>query len=441
MNSLRDLTKFKEVRTRRISSYDKTGGNLDFIRIPRDRKVTLANIKGAGCITHIWFTINCRDNDYLRKILLRMYWDGEKDPSVDTPLGDFFGIGHGVAKSFQSLPLNIVGGTGMKGDRAAFNCYWPMPFSKSAKVEVVNECYCMIDNFYYHIDYEEYKQPDEDALMFHAKWRRENPCDGEKLAGENVFEAFIKPKNLSGEGNYVILEAEGKGHYAGCILNVDNLEIGDKALKFGKTPFEWWGEGDDMIFIDGEKWPPSLHGTGTEDYFLHAWGMQKDSFLYAGTSLYEFDPDFKNRRKCTAYRFHIDDPVRFKKSIKVTIEHGHANTQSNDYSSVAYWYQTEPHRPWALMPKADERLPRPDPYDSQTVEEKKLEKEVNQKIDEVTTILWSDLEKEKKLTEQHQQIFSSSFLILQALKEKDYKKAKNIAEKALEEAKKLNLKT
>lgn len=437
MKSLKDLTKFKESRTRRISSYDKTGGNLDFLRIPRGKKVTLADIKGAGCITHMWFTVNCRDRDYLRKILLRMYWDGEEDHSVDTPLGDFFGIGHGIAKSFQSLPLNIVGGTGKKGDRAALNCYWSMPFSKSARVEIVNECYCAIDSFYYHIDYEEYKQPDEGALMFHAKWRRENPCDGKKPAGEGILEVFVKNKNLRGEGNYVILEAEGKGNYVGCVLNVDNLEIGDKALKFGRMPFEWWGEGDDMIFIDGEK-EPSIIGTGSEDYFLHAWGMQKDSYLYAGTSLHEFDPDFKDRRKCTAYRFHIEDPVRFKKSIKVTIEHGHANTQSNDYSSVAYWYQTEPHRPWAPMPKAEERLPRPDPHDSQTHEERELEKGINQTIDEVLTILWSDLEREKEFTEKHHQIFSIPFIVSQALKEKDYKKAKNIAEQAFKEAKKLS---
>jgi len=438
VSPLRDLIRFKDYRTRRISSWDRTGGNLDFIRIPREETVTIADIKGAGCITHIWFTVNCRDRDYLRKTLIRMYWDGEEDPSVDSPLGDFFGIGHGVAKPFQSLPLNMTGGTGMKGDRSALNSYWQMPFAKSAKIEIVNECYCAIDSFYYQIDYEEYgKLEDKDILRFHAKWRRENPCHGVKPEGEDIFKIFIKNKNLRGKENYIILEAEGRGHYAGCILNVDNLEVGEKAPKFRENPFEWWGEGDDMIFIDGEE-KPSIVGTGSEDYFTHAWGMQDKAYLYAGSSLHEYDPNFKRRRKCTSYRFHIEDPVRFKKSIKVTIEHGHANTQSNDYSSVAYWYQTEPHKPWAPMPKVEERLPRPDPYDSLTPEERALEKEINQMLDDALNLMWGSLEK-KGYSTQLRQIFASSFMVNGLLRKKEYEKAKELANQTLENARKLPL--
>jgi len=324
----------------------------------------------------------------LRKTILRMYWDGEEDPSVDPPLGDFFGVDHGIVKPFQSLPLDMTGGTGMKGDRSAFNSYWQMSFAESAKIVIVNECYCAIDNFYYHVDYEEYEElDDEDILRFHAKWRRENPCDGLRLEEVDILDVFIKNKNLRGEGNYIILEAEGRGHYVGCVLSVDNLEVGDKALKFGGNPFEWWGEGDDMIFIDGEE-EPSIIGTGSEDYFTHAWGMQDKAYLYAGTSLYEYDPNFEGRRKCTSYRFHIEDPVRFRKSIKVTLEHGHADTQSNDYSSVAYWYQTEPHKPWAPMPIVEERLPRPDSYDYLTLEQRALEKEIVQTLDDALTFMW-----------------------------------------------------
>src|SRR5690606_17922869 len=125
--------------------------------------------------------------------------------------------------------------------------------------------------------------------------------------------------------NYVILEAEGRGHYVGCNLSVDNLEVGTKApaIAFGGKwgAFEWWGEGDDMIFIDGEVWPPSLHGTGTEDYFTHAWGMQNVAYPYAGVTIFEHDKEHPNRRKTTCYRFHIEDPIHFKKSIRVTIEH------------------------------------------------------------------------------------------------------------------------
>ncbi|MEO0248016.1 MAG: DUF2961 domain-containing protein, partial [candidate division WOR-3 bacterium] len=122
--------------------------------------------------------------------------------------------------------------------------------------------------------------------------------------------------------------------------------------------FTWWGEGDDMIFIDGEKWPPSLHGTGSEDYFCHAWGMHDRAYPYAGASIYEHDPAFPDRHQCSSYRFHIEDPVIFHQSIRVTIEHGHANLQENDYSSVAYWYQTEPHKPFPVLPPVQERLPR-----------------------------------------------------------------------------------
>lgn len=431
--ALRDLIRFKHARTRRISSWDRTGGNLDFIRIPRGETVTIADLKGAGCITHIWITVNCRDRDYLRKMILRMYWDGERDPSVDSPLGDFFGVGHGIAKPFQSLPLNVSGGTGTKGDRSAFNSYWQMPFAKSARIEIANECYCAIDSFYYHIDYEEYdKLDDEDILRFHAKWRRENPCDGVRPEGQDIVDVFVKNKNLHGDGNYVILEAEGRGHYVGCVLSIDNLEVEEKALKFGENPFEWWGEGDDMIFIDGEE-KPSIIGTGSEDYFTHAWGMQDRANLYAGSSLYEYDPDFKERRKCTSYRFHIEDPIRFKKSIKVTIEHGHANTQSNDYSSVAYWYQTEPHKPWAPMPKVKERLPRPDPYDSLTPEERALEKEIIQTLDDALTLIWSSREREELITK-NKQILAMSFMVDRALKNKEYEEAKELAAQALNEA-------
>jgi len=429
--ALRELTRFKDVRTRRISSWDKTGGNLDFMRISRGETVAIADLKCAGCITHIWITVDCLDRDYLRKLLLRMYWDGEKDPSVDSPLGDFFGIGHGIVKPFQSLPLNTSGGTGMKGDKSAFNSYWQMPFAKEAKIEIINDCYCALENFYYHIDYEEYdKLDDEGILRFHAKWRRENPCDGVKHRDEDILLMYVKNKNLHGEGNYVILEAEGRGHYVGCNLSVENLEVQEKTFKLGER--EWWGEGDDMIFIDGEK-EPTINGTGSEDYFTHAWGMQDRAYLYAGSSLYEYDPNFKERRKCTSYRFHIEDPIRFKKSIKVTIEHGHANIQSNDYSSVAYWYQTEPHKPWAPMLKVEERLPRADSYDFLTPAERALEKEIIQTLDDALTLMWPSLQRGELMTK-NKQIFAISNMVDRALRNKEYEKAKQAAVQALNEA-------
>jgi hypothetical protein len=146
--------------------------------------------------------------------------------------------------------------------------------------------------------------------------------------------------NVTGQGNYTILEAEGRGHYVGCVLNVHNL--------CETNLWNWYGEGDDMIFIDGEEWPPSLHGTGTEDYFNTAWCPQKEySAPYHGITLGGGD---NWGGHVSLYRLHVEDPVTFERSIRVTIEHGHANKRSDDYSSVAYWYQVEPHRSFSILP-------------------------------------------------------------------------------------------
>lgn len=365
MSSLKGLVFARNARTKRQSSWDRTGGNYDAKPIEDGTTAVIAEMSGAGCITHIWVTVGGPKN-YLRGLILRAYWDGEESPSINCPLGDFFNIGHGIARPFSCIPFNMTGGSGKFGDNSAMNCYFQMPYGNGARLEIVNETGGFVPSFYYYVDYEEYDQLDEDALRFHAFWKRENPTDGLGLGGHDAGEA-MSLKNLDGAGNYVILEAEGKGHYVGCNLSVDNLEVGEKAIQHNPTGekqegFDWWGEGDDMIFIDGEGFPPSLHGTGSEDYFCNAWGMQAHAYPYAGTTLYENDPEFPDRRKLTAYRFHIEDPVIFQKSIKVTIEHGHANHQGNDYASTAYWYQAEPHKPLPPIPPLEDRLPRPDAY-------------------------------------------------------------------------------
>jgi hypothetical protein len=357
LSTLKALTMARDCRTKRQSSWDQTGGNRDAWPVAPGETKVLAEMEGAGCITHIWVTVGAEDNLYLRKTLLRMFWDGEKSPSVETPLGDFFGIGHGITKSFCSLPLTTVGGNGGYGGGMAMNCYFQMPYAKSARVEVENQSDKQIGSFYFYVDYEEWDSMPDDVLRFHAQWRRENPTKGIKgdleAQGINYWELGSEP-NIGGEENYVMLEAQGRGHYVGCTLHIDNF---DRLPNGGPT---WWGEGDDMIFIDGEKWPPSLHGTGSEDYLCHAWGMHPYAYPYAGCSLHE--DERPHRRKLSVYRFHIQDPVVFQKSVKVTIEHGHANTQSNDYASVAYWYQTEPHAAFPAMLPVEQRLPRPDRF-------------------------------------------------------------------------------
>lgn len=357
--TLKELTLRRACRTRRASSYDKTGGNRDAWPIKRGQTATLARIKGPGCITHIWFTVSCSDKLYLRRTVLRIYWDGQKSPSVEVPLGDFFGMGHGIACSYQCVPFNTSANPGCEkeyGGNVAMNCYWQMPFLKEARIEITNECEQDIGSFYFYIDYEEYDTLPDDVLYFHAQWRRENPTRGTKgwlgKDGKNYWE-FMNEPNLDGKENYVILDAVGAGHYVGCSMAIDNID------PMHNGQLTWWGEGDDMIFIDGEVWPPSLHGTGSEDYLTHAWGMQDRAGMYAGCNLFEQDSKHPWRHKLCVYRYHIEDPVVFHKRIRVTIEHGHANLQNTDWASTAYWYQTLPAKRFPKLPA--NRDPRPDP--------------------------------------------------------------------------------
>jgi len=356
-NSLGELARLRDGRRRRESSWDRTGGNADFIILRPGERATLCNVSGAGIVRHIWCTMAARSNPYYaRTTVLRMYWDGATTPCVEAPVGDFFGIGHSIIKDFWSLPLSMS-----PQDGRGFNCFFPMPFATRALIEVENESEDgMI--FYYYVDYEELERLDEDLARFHAQWRRENPTTGwgegrydDDLAkgrvGELRRQVWTTP-NLDGKENYVILEAEGRGHYVGCNLNVDC---------FSRQKNDWYGEGDDMIFIDGEVWPPSLHGTGTEDYFNTAFSPRTEFCTpYHGVTVYSGTDDWPYKGKNSLYRFHLEDPVMFDKSIRVTIEHGHANSLSNDYSSTAYWYQVEPHAPFPPLPAAAERLPRPD---------------------------------------------------------------------------------
>lgn len=336
-DALRSLAKMKDYKSQRISSWDRTGKNADWISIKKGKTETIAEIEGPGCISHIWITVSCKDSLYPRKIIFRAYWDGEKSPSVEAPLGDFFGVGHGVVNHYVSLPLNMITKKGSPQRYAAMNCFFPMPFFHKARIEIVNECDTDVEKFYYHIDYESYHNFSEKILLFHAQWHRENPT-----------RATNDIANLDGKENYVILDAEGKGHYVGCNLSINNL---------CNSPFE----GDDMIFIDGEKWPPSLHGTGTEDYFCSAWGFPAGKYdgIYHGVSLAGSieGGTWAWAGKWTMYRYHLEAPIAFEKSIKVTIEHGHANSLGNDYSSVAYWYQTEPHKEFPPILPVSERLP------------------------------------------------------------------------------------
>lgn len=364
----------KEGKSKRLSSWDQTGKNKDCITIPAGKACVIAEVEGSGVIQHIWMTIASQDQYSFRKVLIKMYWDHESDPSVESPVGDFFGVGHGVASHYVSAPLNMITTQGVIENKAAMNSFFEMPFRQAARIEIVNECeHDMV--LYYYVDYVE-RAVSDDSFYFHASWRRESPTkglvdlealkvehdkqDSPNFADRKVYEIA----NLTGEENYVLLDAVGEGHYVGCNLSIDHINP--------MPGFSWPGEGDDMFFIDGEPWPPRLHGTGTEDYFCAAWGYPSGKYdsPYHGVSLYaplrgHGDTWKENNTysfndysgKITQYRFHIADPVIFNKSLLFSIEHGHGNAQSNDYSSVAYWYQREPHKQFPEMLPVVKRLP------------------------------------------------------------------------------------
>ena len=250
------------VKRLRESSYDRKGGNYDWWEIEAGAARNIAEISGAGCIKHIWMTLWCEDKHALRKILLRMWWDDEDSPSVEAPIGDFFGMGHGLTKNFVSLPLQMS-----PDDGRAFNCWFPMPFGKNARIEVMNEARLKV-NVYFYIDYELYPDGTEmaDYGRFHAQWRRVNPTPGwadPNVRWEDNHEAMQRAwqtANTTGRGNYVILDAVGAGHFVGCHLDIDC---------FSRQANDWYGEGDDMIFVDGAPWP-GIHGTGHRRLLQHS---------------------------------------------------------------------------------------------------------------------------------------------------------------------------
>jgi hypothetical protein len=321
---LEDLAIVTDAQSRRSASWDRTGGNIDCLTaFAPGETAALLETAGPGKVTHIWITMMefpCHATP-LRDIVLRMYWDGAVVPSVEVPIGDFFGEGHALPPPFYDkrrytvVSVPVVVGT----NERAFNCYWPMPFHRSARIEIFNAGEHSLKQFYYHVDYELGPQPEGTAL-FHAEFRQ-----AMNLTGQVTSDDYV---NLEGKDNYVLFETEGRGHYAGCFLYVDT------------EPGGWWGEGDDMIFIDHDTLP-TITGTGSEDYFNNAWTFHHAfTFPWYGCPL--LAPRADGGVYTNLYRFHGPDPVRFQSHIRVTIERWWETCKTNNLSSVAFWYQTEP---------------------------------------------------------------------------------------------------
>ncbi len=364
-SALAALPHLRDYVSRRVSSYDPTGGNRDWIDIEPSETRTIATMDGPGCIRHIWMTMLFQDERLLRGVLLRFYWDDCPEPSIECPIGDFFGLGHAKRKNFVTA-VNQMSPQEGRG----FNSWWPMPFRERARVEVLNpsdETFPL----YFYFDYESYDSPArlDGQSYLHVQWRRENPTAGwgaeydhlkgvdeEQWRQKMFFGDDPRSLNTDGKENYVILESNGDGIYCGAHLDIDI---------FRRQKNDWFGEGDDMIFVDGEAWPPNLHGTGTEDWCNTAFGPSEEYHApYHGVLLYNGNETWKWKGKQSIYRYHIEDPIRFRKSIRVTIEHGHANKLENDYSSTAYYYLSQPQRGGPALPPMADRFPRPDepPY-------------------------------------------------------------------------------
>lgn len=333
-----DVTIQQTYTPHRASSADPTGANADFRSVAPGATLTVLDADGPGTISHVWFTIADREPYHLKRIVLRMYWDGEKTPSVEAPIGDFFGLGTGDYYRWESELLSV-------GSDKSLNSFFPMPFAHHARITVTNEGKQPIGSFYYNIDYRTYSASlPAGTLYFHAVYHQAQPNHGwTNDWTTNQTPLVDKKTNLSGQDNYVWMEATGHGQYVGVTMSV--LQNQDM----------WWGEGDDMFFIDGEK-SPSIGGTGSEDYFLGAWDFGGKPFSYQLYGAPVVGSELAGARS-SVYRFHLDSPIPFAKSFKATIEHGHANHRSDNFYSVAYWYQAEPHAPLSPLPPVEQRLP------------------------------------------------------------------------------------
>ena len=333
-----DLTVQQTYVLHRASSYDRTGANGDARHVAPGATETVLDADGPGEVSHIWFTIADGEPYHLKRIVLRIYWDGEHNPSVEAPIGDFFGLGLGEYHKWESEMLSV-------GSVKSLNSFFPMPFAHHARITVTNEGHEAIGALYYNIDYRTYNHPlPEGTLYFHAQYRQSQPNHGWTTDWKTNGDSNVNDKqNLDGKDNYVWFEAKGHGQYVGVTMSI--LQNQDM----------WWGEGDDMFFIDGAS-KPDITGTGSEDYFLGAWDFGGEPFSYALYGAPVVGTELAGSRS-SVYRFHLDSPIPFSKSFKATIEHGHANARSDNFYSVGYWYQAEPHEPFPALPPVEERLP------------------------------------------------------------------------------------
>jgi len=338
-SSLPEYVYRQSYRAGKQSSYDHTGANHDFSELNPGQTLQIFSHNGPGAITHIWLTFGSGDPNALKDLVLRAYWDGNSKPSVEAPLGDFFGLNLNRAVVYESAFLNC-------SPSNALNCYFVMPFRTGASITIEHQGPKFGVSptekqrqaepaiwFYWNIDYRSLDSFPPDCLYFHAQYRQKTP---------NIAVAAAPP-NLNGANNYIFAETRGAGHLLGVTWGVQQIGL------------DWFGEGDDMTFIDNEQ-TPAIYGTGAEDYINGAWdfGGTFAHRLHGATILQSAGMP---GGICQMYRWHADNPITFTTYMKHTIEHGNQNTRSDNYYSVCYWYQTVPYVDFPVLPGAEERIP------------------------------------------------------------------------------------
>ena len=324
--ALSNLAKQKNFHSFRISSTDPLGKNADSRPIAPGQTLTVGDIRANGQIEHIWFTIAAKDPDALRENVLRITWDDAKKPAVECPIGDFFAQGPGKYVEFSSVPVSV-------GGSMALNCYWPMPFHKHAVITVTNEGKGQVYALYYNIDYRTFDRYQHHIEYFHTQYRNDFPA----TVGSPI----------------TICNTVGRGHYVGTVLTVLANSDG------------WWGEGNDLWFIDGST-KPTIEGTGSEDYFCGAWDFgHAFQTPYFGVTYYD-DAKFGGEKRGiqnTCYRWHILDPVVFTKSLTFQLEQGSQGGNedrkpfTNDYTTVGFYYLDNPEGDGPALLPYSERVP------------------------------------------------------------------------------------
>jgi hypothetical protein len=300
-----------------------------FINIEPWETATIAEIEGPGAIQHIWLTVH---PTWWRRLVLRVYWDHEETPSIETPLGDFFANGWCERCNISSMPVvvNPAGG---------FNSYWQMPFRGHARIEIENLTPDRTGGLYYQVTYALTDAPD-DCAYFHAQWRRSNP-----LGYMDV---------------HTLLDGvRGQGHYVGAYI------------AWGVNNTGWWGEGEIKFYMDGDTEFPTICGTGTEDYFGGSWNFEHPTGEYGVYSTawlglpQVIKPDglYRSQQRFGMYRWHVPDPIRFRDELRVTIQalgwRSGIDGQKrylplqDDIASTAFWYQSEPHAPFPEIGNAN----------------------------------------------------------------------------------------